>query len=206
MGTVPANFKAAYPSNFKGAQRPVEHVSWTEVMEFCSRLTAQERAAGRLPEGYCYTLPTEAQWEYACRAGTTTPFNTGDNLTTDQANYDGNYPYGGNAKGDFRDTTTPVGIFHANAWGFHDMHGNVWEWCSDRYETTPVGGDDPLGAASGSDRVRRGGGWGSIKQNCRSALRRGDASSFRDSYLGFRLALSSAGDSWRQSTNIGGIR
>ncbi|MDR3229255.1 MAG: formylglycine-generating enzyme family protein [Puniceicoccales bacterium] len=182
------------PSYFKGAQRPVEKVSWSEAMEFCQKLTAQERAAGRLPAGYRYTLPTEAQWEYACRAGTTTPFSTGDNLTTAQANYNGNGPYNGNAKGKNRKTTTDVGSFVANAWGFHDMHGNVWEWCSDWDETSPAGGDDPLGAAPGSYRVNRGGSWFDRARRCRSAIRDRYEPLRRQSELGFRLALSSAGE------------
>jgi formylglycine-generating enzyme required for sulfatase activity len=182
------------PSHFKGAQRPVEQVSWEEAQEiFCEKLTNQERAAGRLLLGYRYTLPTEAQWEYACRAGTTTPFNTGRNLTTDQANYNGNYPYNGNPKGKYRETTTDVGSFPANAWGFCDMHGNVWEWCRDWYKTSPAGGDDPLGAASGSIRVDRGGGWIDGAQGCRSAARRCGEPGSRDGDLGFRLALSSVG-------------
>jgi formylglycine-generating enzyme required for sulfatase activity len=179
------------PSYFKGASRPVERVTWNAAVEFCATLTEQERAAGRLPAGYRYTLPTEAQWEYACRAGTTTPFSTGDNLTTDQANYDGDYPYNGNAKGKNRETTTNVGRFPANAWGFHDMHGNVYEWCRDWYETSPAGGDNPLGAASGSRRVGRGGGWISDARRCRSARRYGDLLGLRNDLLGFRLALSS---------------
>ncbi|MDR3229736.1 MAG: formylglycine-generating enzyme family protein [Puniceicoccales bacterium] len=181
------------PSHFKGASRPVENVSWHDAVEFCAKLTAQERAAGRLPAGYRYTLPTEAQWEYACRAGTTTPFSTGDNLTTKQANYDGKLPYNRNAKGEYRGTTMDVGSFPANAWGFHDMHGNVWEWCSDWYETSPAGGDDPLGAASGDDRVFRGGALSSFAQSCRSALRFLLLPSISNGDLGFRLALSSTG-------------
>jgi formylglycine-generating enzyme required for sulfatase activity len=180
------------PSEFKGASRPVENVSWTDIVGFCATLTEQERAAGRLPAGYRYTLPTEAQWEYACRAGTTTPFSTGNNLTTGQANYDGNYHYNGNAKGEYRKATTNVGSFAANAWGFYDMHGNVWEWCSDWYGSYLSGSEtDPLGAASGSFRVRRGGGWFYGALSCRSADRNYGVPGFRLNSLGFRLALSS---------------
>jgi formylglycine-generating enzyme required for sulfatase activity len=111
------------PSFFKGDQRPVEQVNWFETMEFCNRLSRQT--------GRCYTLPSEAQWEYACRAGTTTPFHCGATLTPDQANFNGRQ-------------TTPVATFPANAWGLHDMHGNVWEWCLDKwhdnYEGAPVDG------------------------------------------------------------------
>ncbi|MDR3228757.1 MAG: formylglycine-generating enzyme family protein [Puniceicoccales bacterium] len=180
------------PSNFKGAQRPVENVSWHDAVEFCAKLTAQERAAGRLPAGYRYTLPTEAEWEYACRAGTTTPFSTGDNLSTAQANYDGNYPYNGNAKGEYRRATTNVGSFAANAWGFYDMHGNVWEWCRDWYKTLPAGGDDPLGVPSGSRRILRGGSWNIDARYCRSAFRIGGGPDDGDGD-GFRVALSSTG-------------
>ena len=106
---------------------PVVHVSWNDAVAYCEWRSAKE--------GKTYRLPTEAEWEYACRAGskTTTPFNTGGNLTTAQANYDGNYPYGKNSKGQFRGTTVAVNRFAPNAWGLYNMHGNVWEWCSDWY-------------------------------------------------------------------------
>ena len=110
-------------SKFKGDNLPVESVSWNEAVEFCQKLSANTDRKVR--------LPTEAEWEYACRAGTTTPFNTGDTISTDQANYDGNHTYGNGSKGVFREKTTPVGSFPPNAWGLYDMHGNVWEWCSD---------------------------------------------------------------------------
>jgi formylglycine-generating enzyme required for sulfatase activity len=181
-------------SRYNGASRPVVNVSWNDVVGFCATLTEQERTAGRLPAGYRYTLPTEAQWEYACRAGTTTPFSTGNNLTTEQANYNGRFPYNGNAKGEFRRRTTDVGSFAANAWGLHDMHGNVWEWCSDRYGRTPAGGDDPLGAASGFYRTLRGGGWEDDVRACRSAFRFRGGPHDRSRTLGFRLALSSVGE------------
>jgi len=140
-----------------------------------------------------YRLPTEAQWEYACRAGTTGPFSTGDNITTDQANYNGNYPYNGNPAGVYRQSTTPVGTFAANAWGLHDMHGNVWEWCWDWYNasyyTDPAAaGPDPAGAVSGTYRVRRGGDWSNRGQYLRSAYRDYYNPSGRGNYIGFRLA------------------
>jgi formylglycine-generating enzyme required for sulfatase activity len=113
------------PSRFKGDQRPVEQVSWFDAMEFCQRLSQRT--------GRCYTLPSEAQWEYACRAGTTTAFAFGVTLTPDLANYDGNYTYGSGPKGQYRQQTTDVGSFAGNAWGLQDMHGNVWEWCLDEY-------------------------------------------------------------------------
>jgi len=113
------------PSFFKGDQRPVERVSWFDAMEFCHRLSQRT--------GRRYTLPSEAQWEYACRAGSKTPFAFGDTLTSGLANYDANYVYGSGPKGQYRLQTTDVGSFAGNAWGLQDMHGNVWEWCLDEY-------------------------------------------------------------------------
>ncbi|TAG86585.1 MAG: hypothetical protein EAZ18_25495, partial [Oscillatoriales cyanobacterium] len=113
------------PSRFKGAKRPVEQVSWNEAVEFCRKLTQKT--------GKSYRLPSEAEWEYACRAGTTTPFYFGDTITPDLVNYDGNYPYGAAPKGLYRQQTTDVGSFPPNSFGLYDMHGNVWEWCSDKY-------------------------------------------------------------------------
>jgi formylglycine-generating enzyme required for sulfatase activity len=139
------------PSHFKGANRPVEKVSWTEVTSFCDKLTEMESEAGRLPAGMAYQLPTEAQWEYACRAGTKTvyAFAFGDSLTSGQANIAGGPR-----------ETTDVGQYAANPWGFHDMHGNVWEWTADWYEEFTSGtARDPVGPAVGSVRVRRGGSW-----------------------------------------------
>jgi antitoxin component YwqK of YwqJK toxin-antitoxin module len=131
------------PSEFKGGYRPVEKVSWTDVTSFCNKLTASERVAGRLPVGMTYQLPTEAQWEYACRAGTKTTFSFGDGLTSAQANISGGPR-----------ETTDVGKYPANAWGFHDMHGNVWEWCADWYGDYPTGAArNPVGPADGSRRV-----------------------------------------------------
>jgi formylglycine-generating enzyme required for sulfatase activity len=154
--------------------RPVERVSWHDAMEFCRRLSQRT--------GRTYTLPSEAQWEYACRAGTSTPFHFGETMTTELANYDGNYTYANGPKGEYRQQTTPVGMFPANAWGLQDMHGNVWEWCLDHwhgtYEGAPVDGsawldDEGLNAAKDSkkERLLRGGSWVSIPRNCRSAYR-----------------------------------
>jgi sulfatase modifying factor 1 len=170
------------PSHFKGATLPVERVSWNDAMHFCKKLTQMEKAAGRLPEGHAYTLPTEAQWEYACRAGTTTVFSFGDEITPKQANYDKNV-----------DKTTPVGTYLANAWGFHDLHGNVLEWCSDWYGAYPSGSaSDPLGSSIGSTRVYRGGGWVFDGWRMRSARRGFRAPVNRFINLGFRLSLQTA--------------
>jgi len=167
------------PSRYKGGNRPVEKVSWTDVTSFCNKLTASERTAGRLPAGMAYQLPTEAQWEYACRAGTKTAFSFGDSLTSGQANISGGPR-----------ETTDVGKYPANGWGFHDMHGNVWEWCADWYGDYPTGGArDPVGPADGSFRVSRGGSWLFTALTARSAYR--DRYLPADSYssLGFRLSL-----------------
>ncbi|MBC8347193.1 MAG: formylglycine-generating enzyme family protein [Verrucomicrobia bacterium] len=167
------------PSHFKGANRPVEKVSWDEVTSFCEKRTELERKAGRLPAGMAYQLPTEAQWEYACRAEMKTAFSFGDSLTSDQANIRGG-----------PDETTDVGKYPANPWGFHDMHGNVWEWCADWYEKfTSRAVSDPVGPAGGSARVLRGGAWHSTADSARSAIRSGFEPAFSFSYLGFRLSL-----------------
>jgi formylglycine-generating enzyme required for sulfatase activity len=152
------------PSFYKGdARRPVERVSWLDATAFCSKLTARELEAGRLPTGYAYRLPTEAEWEYACRAGSQTRFEYGDdpnyNLLDEYAWHDGI-------------TTHPVGLKRPNAWGLYDMHGNVFEWCSDWYGNYPGGTlTDPLGPKTGSARVIRGGGSLSTPRDLRSARR-----------------------------------
>jgi formylglycine-generating enzyme required for sulfatase activity len=167
------------PSRFKGADRPVENVSWNDVVAFCKNLTEMEKKVGRVPKGMAYQLPTEAQWEYACRAGTTTKYSWGDSINASNANYDENL-----------DETTPVGKYPANPWGFHDMHGNVWEWCVDRYGTYPTGlVTDPLDAASGLTRVTRGGSLRHVGSLLRSAKRRTDAPRSRIDVLGFRVSF-----------------
>jgi formylglycine-generating enzyme required for sulfatase activity len=177
------------PSNSKGAKRPVECVSWHDAKKFCERLSGKT--------GRTYRLPSEAEWEYACRAGTTTPFHFGETLTTDLANYDGNYIYASGPKGVYREQTTDVGSFSPNAFGLYDMHGNVWEWCADpwheNYEGAPsdgrvwkTGGDD-------SDRLLRGGSWSHVPNGCRSAYRvRGLPDGWVSYCGGFRVVVSSA--------------
>ncbi len=165
------------PAAFKGANRPVECVSWYDAVEFCARLSQATQRD--------YRLPTEAEWEYACRAGTTTPFAFGETITTELANYDGNYTYGGGPKGENRNQTTEVGRFPANAWGLYDMHGNVWEWCldhwHDNYEDKPEeikqNGRIPwlynqeVIEEEERSRSLRGGSWGYSPWSCRSAYR-----------------------------------
>jgi len=168
---------------------PVERVSWDEAVEFCERLSnlAQEKKAGRV-----YRLPTEAEWEYACRAGTKTPFWWGGSASSSQANFNGNYPYGGAAKGQYQERTTKVGSFEPNLWGLYDMHGNVWEWCGDWYDENYYRqGDnkDPQGQKSGNGRVLRGGSWYGYGWYCRAADRSRDVPGVRSYNFGFRVAL-----------------
>jgi formylglycine-generating enzyme required for sulfatase activity len=159
----------------------VEQVSWTDATAFCTTLTQLEQNAGRLPSGWAYVLPTEAQWEYACRAGTTTAYSWGNSIANSNANYNSNI-------GQTRD----VGQYAANPWGFFDMHGNVWEWVNDRYQNAYPGETvtDPTGFASGSTRILRGGDWGNAGTTLRSARRTYlSPPSHRRSTLGFRLSL-----------------
>lgn len=163
-----------------GPQHPIYYVTYGESLAFCQALTEREKAAGRLPAGYAYTLPTEAQWEYACRAGTSGPFAAPD-LDTLAWHKD-------NAE----ETSHPVATKMANSWGLHDMHGNVMERCLDWYSAKLSGGSlrDPTGAVSGTGRVARGGGWDWAAANLRSASRRAVGPDTRSSRLGFRIALS----------------
>jgi formylglycine-generating enzyme required for sulfatase activity len=169
---------------------PVENVSWDEAVVFCRKLSElpAERRAGRK-----YRLPTEAEWEYSCRGGasSSSPFHFGDSLSSKQANFHGRHPYGGAGRGIFLGRTRKVGSYTKNAFGLHDMHGNVWEWCSDWFDADYYSKSprrDPQGPSSGSARVFRGGGGDDLGQNCRSAHRNGDVPSFRYCYLGFRVA------------------
>ena len=171
------------PSRFKGNNRPVEQVSWNDAVEFCDRLSHKT--------GRTYRLPTEAEWEYACRAGTTTPFHLGETITPDLANYDGNVTYGQGSKGINRAETTDVGSFPPNPFGLCDMHGNVWEWCldhwHDHYEGAPTDGSAWLTDDEKSRRVIRGGSWFDDPQGCRSAYRFGCDPVSRYTYGGFRV-------------------
>jgi formylglycine-generating enzyme required for sulfatase activity len=175
------------PSRFKGDNLPVEQVSWEDAVEFCARLA---RATGR-----SYRLPTEAEWEYACRAGMTTPFAFGQTVTPQLVNYNGDDPYAQASKGTYRETTTPVGFMGvANAFGLYDMHGNVWEWCLDywheHYNGAPANGRAWETAGDTRYRVLRGGSWSNAAYYCRSAYRHGDTPDTRNNSnnsIGFRV-------------------
>ena len=176
------------PSRFKGDDLPVESVSWNEAQEFCRRLSEKLGLNG----SNGYRLPSEAEWEYAARAGTTTPFAFGQNIDPGIVNYDGNYPYGDAAKGLYRQKTVPVGsLGRANGWGLFDLHGNVWEWVEDQYHGNyngaPSDGRAWTGLAGGSYRVIRGGGWYGFAVYCRSARRDRIDPGSRFAVLGFRL-------------------
>ena len=173
------------PSHFKGQpDLPVEQVSRNDVQGFLSRVQ------GSLPAGVQAALPTEAQWEYACRAGTTGPFSFGDQIDPTRVNHDGRHPYAGGAQGEYRQRTVPVKSLPPNAWGLHEMHGNVWEWCADgvRQYSRKVQVDPE--SPQGGQRAVRGGSWG-LGGYCRSALRRAFGPGDASAGLGFRLALRS---------------
>ena len=167
---------------------PATYVDWNDATAFCQKLTDLERKAGKLQAGESYRLPTEAEWEYACRAGTTTEYSFGD----DEEQL-GEYAwFKGNALDVGEQYAHKVGLKKPNPWGLHDMHGNVWEWCSDWYAGKLSGGIDPAAVAIflASARVIRGGGWGAPRGGCRSANRGGNDPSFRSNGLGFRVARS----------------
>ena len=175
------------PTAFKGGSPPVEQVSWHDAVEFCDRLSAFT--------GRAYRLPTEAEWEYACRAGTTTPFHFGETITTDLANYNGGYTYNDEPQGEYRKTTTPVDHFGiANVFGLCDMHGNVYEWCQDHwhdnYEGAPTDGSAWLSENENAYRVLRGGSWYVNPRDCRSAYRDLNTPDDRVTYIGFRVVCS----------------
>ncbi|MBI1765067.1 MAG: SUMF1/EgtB/PvdO family nonheme iron enzyme [Acidobacteria bacterium] len=176
------------PSAFEGDKLPVEQVSWEEAVEFCQRLERQFKRT--------YRLPSEAEWEYGCRAGSTTPFAFGPTITPELVNYDGNYPYGEAAKGEYRQQTVPVGsLGMANAFGLYDMHGNVWEWCADvwhkSYQDAPIDGSAWLSGGDSSSQVLRGGSWIYDGRLCRSANRGNNAPGYRSNDHGFRVVVSS---------------
>ena len=167
---------------------PVEQVNWHEAQEFCARLT---NLTGR-----AYRLPSEAEWEYACRAGTTTPFTFGETITPELVNYDGNYPYGEAAKGEYRAKTFPVFSGKPNGFGLYNMHGNIWEWCEDIWKPDYVGlaadGSANVSARDSNLRVLRGGSWYNLARYCRSANRDRNVPRSRYNYYGFRVAVASS--------------
>ena len=179
----PSYFKEPY-QDIDRWHRPVERVSWYEAVEFCERLSKLTQRN--------YRLPSEAEWEYACRAGTTTPFYFGNTITPELVNYDGQYVYGNAQKGEYREETTPVGQFYPNAFGLYDMHGNVWEWCLDTwhnsYDGAPTDGSAWETGGHSTTRVRRGGSWFINPRRCRSAVRNFYISAETVIYvIGFRL-------------------
>jgi formylglycine-generating enzyme required for sulfatase activity len=184
MGTNPSYFQKRVIRKSDSSMYPVEQVSWEDAVKFCKKLSdlPEEKAAGRV-----YRLPTEAEWEYACRAGSKTAYSFGEGSKSlgDYAWFDGNS----------NNQTHPVGEKKANAWGLYDMHGNVWEWCSDWYGEYPKGAvSDPVGPREGSYRVFRGGCWLNVAADCRSACRNGYDPSLRfGGNGGFRVALSPSG-------------
>ncbi|WP_071188612.1 bifunctional serine/threonine-protein kinase/formylglycine-generating enzyme family protein [Trichormus sp. NMC-1] len=198
--TVPSFFMAKYqltqaqyqaiigtnPSNFKGNNRPVEKVSWDDAVAFCQGLSQKT--------GKNYRLPSESEWEYACRAGTTTPFYFGESITPDLVNYDGNYPYASAPKGQYRQQTTDVGTFPPNAFGLYDMHGNVYEWCLDDYQqnysNAPIDGS-ALTSLNVNTRLIRSSSWNAFGTGCRSAVRNLNTRVHKDSIMGFRVVVSS---------------
>ncbi|MEO0988950.1 MAG: formylglycine-generating enzyme family protein [Cyanobacteria bacterium J06639_14] len=177
------------PSQFSenGANRPVETVSWEEAEAFCKTLS--ERT------GRTYRLPSEAEWEYACRAGTETPFSFGPTITTDLANYNGSFTYSDELEGSYRAQTIEVGQFPPNGFGLYDLHGNVWEWCQDvwhpNYDGAPTNGTAWMQGEDQDRRVLRGGSWNNFPRNCRSANRDGNARDFWNDNLGFRVVCAS---------------
>lgn len=171
---------------------PVDSVSWYQADRFCSELTKQEREAGRLPEGWRYDLPTEAQWEYAARAGAKTATAFGEQLSSTQANFNGESPYNDAEVGPDMMRPCLVGNYPANEWGFHDIHGNVSEWCQDRYEEELPGGANPhiwADRKDRKDRVCRGGSWGDDGVDCRFACRGGYPFDEEYSDVGLRIAI-----------------
>ena len=182
IGNNPSCYQGALVGN-QNADLPVENVSLDDAVEFCKKLTEmpEEKKAGRV-----YRLPTEAEWEYACRAGSKTIYSFDDE--------EGLLPEYGWFKRNSSQRTHTVGLLEPNAWGLYDMHGNVWEWCNDWYGEYPKGAvSDPTGPTMGTDRVNRGGCWLYLAANCRSASRNWAKSSYQDGLLGFRVALSSSG-------------
>lgn len=192
IGKLPGELTAELPA---GDDFPVGNVNFAEAEAMCQKLTERGRQSGVLPKDWEFRLPTEAQWEYACRAGTTTATAFGDKLSSKQANFKGK-PYNGAEQGPSLNRAARVGSYPANAWGLHDMHGNIYEWCRDWYHAKLPGGDDPdLAWTRGAmnrdgtfSRVRRGGAWTDDGWPCRSASRLRFEPERRYDHIGFRVA------------------
>jgi formylglycine-generating enzyme required for sulfatase activity len=191
MQTTPWRIETYQACVNEGDDYPATYVSWDDAMQFCEKLTETEHQAGCLPSDWQYTLPTEAQWEYACRAGTKTRFSFGDD-DVDLSNYGG---WSGIVTGNVQseEYTRRMGQKKANPWGLYDMHGNVCEWCRDVYAEKLAGGTDPQGPSTGQYRVHRGGGRFVTAWGCRSASRSARDSRNRDDDLGFRIAAVPSG-------------
>src|SRR6266571_745388 len=198
VGSNPSYFNGfRFPTDYgTDLTRPVEFVNWFDASNYCALRTQQERAGGLIPTNYVYRLPTESEWEYACRAGTTTAFYLGSGLHSGQANFAGEEEYDAsvgqifNPNGIYLAQTTAVGSYAANGWGLYDMIANVLEWCQDWYGAYPAGSvTDPQGAVTGSDRVVRGGDWSSFAKYCRSAFRHDSFPDYRFNFIGFRVLL-----------------
>ena len=185
MGRMPGDMSAGAGSDF-----PVYNVDYEECNQFCKRITREAHASGELPGNWAFELPTEAQWEYACRAGTTTATPYGASLSSRQANFDGNFPYHGAAKGPFLGRTSRVGSYQPNAWGLYDMVGNLCQWCRDAAGNSLPGGTDPLQVKSESaSHVRRGACWIDPGWVCRSASREAFEPWRRATHIGFRVVV-----------------
>jgi formylglycine-generating enzyme required for sulfatase activity len=194
MGTNPSEFSPTGTGKYKvlgksTSRFPVEGVLVEDAEGFCRRLTDRERVAGRLPTDWEYTLPTEAQWEYACRAGTKTATAFGDQLCSAAANFKGFAPFNGAKRGPFLFGPTDVGSYQGNAWGIHDMHGNVWEYCTGWYSDEAPGGIDPQPVTTGTYRIGKGGSWLHDGRYTRSAFRYWIEPAMRQGTVGFRAAL-----------------
>lgn len=172
-----------------GDDYPMYYITWHEAHDFCAR--ASELAAN-MPKDYKLSLPTEAEWEYACRAHTRSPYYWGDSLNGDKANCNGHFPYGTHVQGTFIQQSVPVKSYNPNGFGLYDMSGNVWEWCEDWYDKNYYSQSPrsaPAGPLSGICKVIRGGGWKSPAECCRSAFRDSDPPDYRGRTLGMRMVL-----------------
>ena len=171
------------PSRFKGEKKPVESISWNDTQQFIEKLN-------KLVPELSARLPTEAEWEYGCRAGSETPFSFGENINPGQVNYNGKHPYNNRKKGEYREQTVEVKTLPCNSWGLYEMHGNVWEWCHDWFEDDPGRAPvtDPRGSEEGRFRVLRGGSWICNDWLVRSGIRYKEHPGALGDFIGFRLA------------------